>query len=345
MSIREKLGLGPKKDDNRAPITDDTFDNTDGPSSPVDLHSAGPTTQPGAQVEPPLEPIEQTEEEAMAAAAEKLEALELSPGVWSLIDRSMESLSRNRGEGLEDPDAVARAKEQAALVKAAGNDLQVCIAALVGSCAPLDAPGVVYSFLYRVLGNAAFFANLDYQQATSKDFDLYSDEATVNELVHRYVSSKYVEEALARVVDDRVLNPDDAREAEEDERRTREQGFDTRRDIELRYLAETYACGEEIESAVLQALSDLRLFFQLTTEAMGWPADRPMPYGNVRNADGGYTPIEDALAAIEAQEIKRQAGQQRRREKRAATMSEAAARAAAIVQATLAKGSKVHARK
>jgi hypothetical protein len=344
MGIRETLGLGPKKDENRAPLKDDTFDNTDGPSSPVDLHSAGPTTQPGAVEEPVLAPVEKTDEQVMAEAAEKLEALELSPGVWSLIDRSMDSLARNRGEGLDDPDAVARAKEQAALVKAADNDLQVCIAALVGSCAPLDIPGVVYSFLYRVLGNAAFFANLDYQQATSAGFDLYSDEATVNELVARYVSSTYVEEALARVVDDKVLNADDARESEEDDKRTREQGFDTRRDIELRYLAETYNEGEDIDRAILTALSDLRLFFQLTTESMGWPADRPMPFGNVRNPNGTFSPIEDAQAAVDAQEIKRQAGQQRRREKRAATMSSAAERAAAIVQATLAKG-KVHTRK
>lgn len=334
MSIREKLGLGPKNDTIKSTLTDDTFDNTPGPSSEVDLHSAASTTQPGAVDEVPTDAV-LNEEEAMAAAAERLEALELTAGSWSLIDRSMDSLSKNTGAGLEDPDAVQRAKEQAALVKAADNNLQVCVAALLGSCAPQDAAGTVYGFLYRVLGNAAFFANLDYQQVTSSGFDMYNDEATVNELFARYVSSTYVDEALSHVVDDLVLSTEDNRERDENDKRTQDQGFDTRRDIQLRYIAEKYGQGEDLDLMVIQALEDIRLFFGLTVESMGWDPTRPMPYSNVRNPDGSYTPIEDALQAIEAQEIKRVASQQRRREKRTATMSAATAAAAAILQKSL----------
>lgn len=332
--IKESLGINPDTKIGRE-LSDDTFDNTPGPSSEVDLHAAGPTTQPGAHAEEEDHDEILTEEQRMErdinAAGEKLQTLELGPGSWSLIDRALDSLSRNTGAGLEDPEARDDARRFAALVKATDNDLSVLISAIVESSAPTEAAGSLYSALYRVLKNCVFFANLDYRQA--QGMDSFSDEATVQAFFDRYVSSTYVEEALARVVGDIVLSDEDLREKEQADQVRSDQGYEARREIELQYLTDRYG-ATDVEDAVVQALQDVQLLFQLNVEVLGWPPERPMPFGNVQNPDGTtFTPINDALQAIDAAEIARQASQKKRREKRASMLADAAVRAAALVAA------------
>lgn len=315
--IRDSLGLGEKADPGVTHLPPDYYDQVEVPVE------ASVQAQ-----EQPEEPQPKSEEDLMAEAAHKLEALELPVGAWSLIDRAVDSLSRNTGAGLEDPDAVERAKQLAGLAKIADGRLDIIVQAIIESTPVVDRPGAVYSTLYRVLQNCVFFANLDYQQA--QKLDVYSEDAVVEEWFTRYVSSSYVEEALARVVEDRVLGVDDAREKDEDDKRHSDMGFEDRRDAQLRALSEVYG-SEELEDAVLQALNDVRLYFQLTCESLGWDVLRPMPFGNTRNPDGTFTPIEDAQTAIDAAEIKRQASLVRRREARRAQMSKAQEAAAAII--------------
>lgn len=334
-SIRDTLGLGEKKDPNVTTLPDDYFDQ---PQEQV----AAPADPVTAGLEDDLdEVVPLTEEEAIAQAGERLSTLELHPGSWSLIDRALDSMSRNTGSGLDDPDAVLEAKQRAMLVKATDNDLSVLTQAIIASSAPEDAAGNVYSILYAVMKNCVFFANLDYQQA--QGMDAYSDEATVQAFFERYVSSTYVDEALSRVVGDQVLSADDNREKEQEDKQRSDQGFEARREIELAYLTEKYH-ALDVEEAVVQALRDIQLLFQLTCESLGWDLMRPMPFGNVRNADGTYTPISDALTAIEAAEIARQASQKKRREKRTQMLSGAAAAAQAILAKSMQRPT-VHLRK
>lgn len=329
MNIREKLGLTKTKaDPNVTHLPEDFYDQ------PVEQ-----TTQASVadldDLDDEREPL--SEEEAMAAAADRLEKLELGEGSWSLIDRAMDSLGKNTGAGL-DPDAAADAKARATLIKAADNDLEICIQAILQTVPSTEAAGAVYSFLYRVMQNCVFFANLDYRQA--EGMDQYSDEATVQEFFVRYVNSSAVDEALARVVDDRVLGDDDTREKHEDDRRRGDMGFEARREQELAYLAAKYG-SDDPSDAVRQALEDTHLMFSLTCESMGWDPQRPLPYSNVRNPDGSFTPITDAMTALDAAEIKRKAAQQRRKEQRAAMYDGAQKAAAAILAKSLSRP-KVH---
>src|SRR5690606_42007996 len=99
----------------------------------------------------------------------------------------------------------------------------------------------------------------------------YSDEATVAACFERYVGSQYVEEAMARVVDDQVLSPEDGREKERRDEVMDENGFEAMRDIQLRYLSEKYGVdAASLEEAVLQALQDVQLLFDLTAQSYGW---------------------------------------------------------------------------
>lgn len=279
-----------------------------------------------------------TEEETMRRASEALQTLELAPGSWSLIDRALDSLSRNDGRGLQDPDAREEAQQLAALVRACDNDLATLVQAVVSATPTLDVPGQLYRVLYRVLKNCVFFANLDYRAA--EGMDAYSDEATVQAFFERYVSSTYVEEALGRVVDDQVLSYEDTREKEFDDFMRSEQGYELRREIELQYMREKYG-SDELTEAVVRALEDVRLLFQYQLESVGWPNERPMPYANTQNRDGTFTPITDAMTALDAAEVARRASQQRRREERLRTLAKAQAAAAAIVAASL-KQPRVH---
>lgn len=327
MSIREKLGLSPKKaEPNVTHLPKDYFD------------------EHREEVAKKLEAAEGDEdapdkEETIAAmedAADKLEKLTLHEGSWGLIDRALDSMSRNTGAGLTDEDAKTAAKQRAALAKAADNDLSVMVQAIAQATPVMERGGAVYSLLYRVLSQCLFFANLDFRQA--EGMDAFSDEAGVQEFFTRYVNSSYVDEALARVVQDTngdvMLSADDEREAEQEGQMRSEQGFEARRDAELRFLKEKYGSDEPAE-AVVQALEDVRLFFQLTAEVYGWDPAQTMGYAYVQNPNGTFTAITDARTAIDAQEIKREAAKKKRREARAAQMDAAQAAAEAIIAKAL----------
>lgn len=337
MSIREKLGLGPKQE-NRAPLVDDTVDIT----KQVKAEQAA-AEEPGEQVE---------ERDSMASAAAQLENFELSRGSASLLDRALDSISRNNGAGLDDPDAVLEAKLRAQLIKASGNSLSTAISGIVQVVPVDDMPSAVYSLLYSVMRNVLFFANLDYRAA--QGMDVNSEDAVVAEWFYRYVGDETTSEALGRVIRDAEGH---AIELSPDERERDVEapvGFETRREAQLRMLQEQYGHGasgdrahlvgadsEDAANAVLTATSDLRLFFQLTAESFGWDPERPMPYGNVRNPDGTFTPITDVEIALDATEIKRKAAQAKRKEKNRATLSAAALAAQAILAKAL-DSKKVH---
>lgn len=320
MSIREKLGLGPKNDDQVRTLKDDT----------------------AYEVEPTAEQLEadrlekllaaEAENDPVAKAALNLQAFELSDGSRSLLDRAMDSISKNTGAGLDDEDARAEARMRAELTSAAGNDLSVVIEALGSSAGETEVAGMVYSYLYSVMKNCVFFANLDYRQAMN--LDQYSDDAVVEGWFTRYVSDRYVTEALGRVVQDEqghdVELSTDAREMH----RELPYGFEERRDTQIRLLSEQYS-ALDIEDAVVRALEDIRVFFQLTAECHGWNPDNPMPFGNTMNPDGSFSPLEDAVTALDAQEVKRQASQAKRRAKRATVTAAATAAARAAVSGAL----------
>ena len=331
-NIRKLLGLGEKADPNTTHLPADYFDQPE-------IVDEAPRIEASAEETASDEPL--NEVEAMAAAAERLEKIELGEGSWSLIDRALDSIARNTGAGL-DEEGQLTAKYRAQLAKLADNDLSVIVQGIIAASAATDAAGNVYSYLYAVLKNCVFFANLDYRFA--EGMDQYSDEATVQEFFVRYTSSTYVEEALSRVVSDRTLSADDTREYEQERKTRSDQGFEDRRDIELRYLQEKYG-AEDPADAVLQALNDIQIFFDLTVASLGWDSnERPMPFGNVREPDGKFTPINDAQNALDAAEIARQASQKKRREKRAQTMADAATAVAAIMAKSMQRPN-VHLRK
>ena len=327
-TIREMLGLGEKKNDGiEAPHTN--LPGSYFSDEEVALRAAA--QEPSAPVEPEdEEPL--SEEEAIQAAAAKLETLDLGEGSWNLIDRALDNISKSTGAGLDDEDARERVVQLANLVKATDNDLEIAVSAIAQSTPVLDRGAAVYSLLYSVLKQCVFYANLDYRQA--EGMDTYSDEATVAAFFERYVSSQYVEEALSRVVGDHTLSADDAREKEASDSIRDAQGFEAARDIQLQYLREKYG-AEDVEDAVVQSLQDIQLLFDLTCQTWGWDPNRPLPYGNVLEKNGSYTPINDARTALDAQEIKRAAAQKKRREQRTETMAKAQQLAAAMVSASL----------
>ena len=346
--IRESLGLEPKNTDPSAPpvtnLPDNYFSEEEaGLREQVAALGSGVTPDPMPAEPETTDDEPRTEEEQMAHAAERLEKLELGHGSWTLIDRALDNIARNTGAGLTDEDARQRAKELAMLVSATDNQLDVLVSAIAQATPVLDRGLAVRNVLYRVLQQCVFYANLDYRQA--EGIDAYSDEATVAAFFERYVSSQYVEEALARVVDDQVLSTEDGREKERRDEVMDENGFEAMRDIQLRYLSEKYGVdAASLEEAVLQALQDVQLLFDLTAQSYGWDPNQPVPYGFVQEKDGSFTPINDAQTALDAQEIKRVAAQKRRREQRSEQMAKAQDIAAAIVAASL-KRPTIHRRK
>lgn len=340
MSIREALGLGPKTNPNQTDLPEGYLEDKAAAAEAAKVATAGPDVH---LTDLPTDDLDNERDERranmtdderlaedMAQAGERLEQLELSTGAWSLIDRAADSMQRQTGAGLDDPDARADAKARAALLKIADNDLSVCVQAIIAGSAAEDAPGNVYGFLYAVLKSATFFGNLDYRLA--EGMDIYSEDAVVEQFFDSYVSSTYMEEALARVVGDQVLITDDIRESQAEEKARSDMGFESRRNMQIAALRELYGADEDAPGeAVKTALRDVQLMFQLQTEMIGWSVDRPMPFGNVQEVNGSFTPITDVETALDAVEIKREAAKVRRREKRAAAMSGAQAAAAAIV--------------
>jgi len=247
---------------------------------------------------------EERESDPAAFAAEQLSTFQLTPGAKSLLDRSLDNAAKNTGEGLEDPDARIEVQLRAAVIDAAGNDLNIAIEALTASSKPTEIASVVQSLLYNVLKGAVFIANIDRQRYLdpNADFDMtmYTDRRE-------------------------EVSPMDG-----------QTGHTPQADWNLEELKVLY--GRDFgatEDVFATALEDLRLFFQLTVEAFGWDPDRPMPFGNVMEKDGSFTPIHDPEAALDQAEIKRQVSRAKRRDRTNTTLAAAAARAKEIVRAAL----------
>jgi hypothetical protein len=243
------------------------------------------------------------DDDPMAKAALELESFSMTPGAKSLLDRAMDNLSRNNGDGIEDPDARIAIKQRAALVDAAGGDLSVVIAALCAACegSPRDIAPTIYSLCFNILKSAVFIANLDYRRYLDPraDFDLtpYSD-----------------------------LREDDP---------SAPAGLDTAPDREFEYFRQTYGANcEDIEDIFACALEDLRLFLQLTSESFGWDPDRPIPFAFIPEG-AGFTAINDPALALDNAEIKRKEGQKRRRERESARLASAALKAQELVKAAV----------
>lgn len=255
------------------------------------------------------------EKDPAARAAMELETFALTPGAKHLLDLSLDNLSTNTGEGIDDPQARDSIKLRAALIEAAGCDLSVVIEAMVDSCAkPTDVGPALYSLLYNVVKSAGFYANLDYRRYLDplSDFDLGS-YGRAGELDDSNSSDRREEEPSA---------PD---------------GLDTRIDRELAFYHQLYGAEIVEDSDVIPAAwSDLRLFCQLTIEAYGYEGAE-IPFLYAQELDGSFTPITDVRTALDVQEINRQKSRQRRAERESVRLSSAIERARALTAKALAK--------
>lgn len=263
------------------------------------------------------------ENDPAAKAALELEDFALTPGAKHLLDLAMDNLSTNTGEGIDDPSAKASIKLRAELIAAAGCDLSVVIEALVDSCEkPTDVAPSLYSLLYNVVKSAGFYANLDYRRYHDPraDFDLnaYLDTDTRSRI-------------------DRELSDERGSSDRREDDPSAPDGMDTMVDRELQLYRALYG-AEVIEDGdvILCALSDLRMFAQLTVESYGWEGD-DMPFAYTQELDGTFTPITDVRTAIDALEINRQKSRARRAEREATRVSAAIERARALTAKALSK--------
>ena len=243
-------------------------------------------------------------EDPIGFAAAQLREFRLTPGAQSLLDRAMDNVATSDGAGIDDPDARAEIVDRAAFVSATGNDLSVAITALIEASDPLDAASAVYSLTFNVLKAAVFIANLD---------------------LRRYLDPKQ---------DYDLENYVDRREDERDP----PYGMETAQERQFQDMRRLYGIEfQSFEDAPACALSDLRLFFQLTVESLGWSPDRVMPFSNTQNPDGTFTPINDPAQALDAAEIRRQASRAKRRDRQSKLMAAATAKASEAVKAALAR--------
>lgn len=260
----------------------------------------------------------EVENDPAATAAEALEHYRLTPGAKSLLDRSLDNLSQSDGAAIEDPDFRQTVKMRAALLNAAGGDLSLALACIVDACRD-DAKSIaslVYSLCYNTLKQAVFYANLDYRRYLDPrgDFDLAP-----------YVRAKVEDEALG--VDGFYV---DARE----EQRDAPPGLDNTIDREWAYFRSVYGPEVEVtEDIFAAALTDLRIYLQLTSEAFGWDAERPMAFANIAEKDGTFTPITDAQQALDHSEVQWKAKRRERTARENARLMAAAERAKAALTA------------
>ena len=252
-------------------------------------------------------------------AAMQLAEFRITPGAKSLLDRALDNLSTNTGQGIDDPDARTAIQQRAALIDASGNDLSIAIEAMVASCEkPTDIGPALYSLCFNVLKAAGFICNLDYRRWLDPraDFD------------------------LGIYGRDGELDKDATSEDPRDDEPSAPYGLDTTIDRELQFFRETYGVGvEDIEDVFPEALRDLRLLLQLTIESYGWKSENgdSLPYAVVMTPDNKFESITDAKVALDHFEIKRKESQTRRRAAEAVRMSAAAERARALVKAALGK--------
>lgn len=261
-----------------------------------------------------------------AFAAEQLTEFRLTPGAKSLLERSMDNLSKNNGTNIEDPDLKVQVQIRSGLIEAADNDLSIVLEALSTSAAPKEVPGMVYSMLYNVLKGAVFVANNDYRRYLDPraDFDITT---------YTGVSGRN-ETGKDRRDDDGTSFAADQREEHSPlEGLT---GHPTSLDYQMDALHQLYGRFCESEDDVIPcALEDLRLFFQLTAESFGWDPTSVMPFSNVLETNGTYTPINDPMQALDAQQIKNQQSRALRRDKQNGMLAAAQEKARALARAAL----------
>lgn len=302
MSIKGILGLNKKADETiPSTTTDESVDNTS---------AVGEGTRVDESTELYLLEAEvnaERREDPIGWAAEQLGEFRLTPGAEHLLDRALDNLANSTGIGIIDEAQREDILGRAQLIKATGNDLSIAIEAVVGSCGPLEAPGAVYSLLFNVLKAAVFIANLD---------------------LRRYLDPKQ-DNDLSMYMDKR----------EED--RAPPYGYATRQEYEYAAMRELYGSEfQDFGDAPACALSDLRYFFQLTVEALGWNPDNTMPFSNVMNPDGTFAPINDPQQALDAAELRRQVSRAKKRERQATLNAAAVDKANELVRAALARRSK-----
>lgn len=255
-----------------------------------------------------------------AAAASALEGFELTPGAKSLLDRAVDNLSTQNASGFDaDPEFKQVVAQRAELLSACGSDLTVAISCLVDACKedPKAIAGMVYSLTYNALKGAVFFANLDYRRYLDPrgDFDLTP-----------YMKARVEDEALGA-----EFSAD-----QREEQRDPPPGMDSVFDREIAYFQSIYGSAVELtEDVFAAALTDLRTFLSLTAEAFGWDPERPMPFAQIAEPNGSFTPITDAQVALDHAEIKRKEARKRRAVADAERMAAAAQRAQAILASTL----------
>lgn len=271
------------------------------------------------------------QEDPAGWAAEQLGHFQLTPGARMLCDRALDNLSRNTGQGL-DEDAKFDARLRAEIISAGGNDLSVIIDALSSSCEVDEAGGMVYSLLFNTLKAAVFIGNLDYRQFLdpTRDMDM-----------HLYVN--YGE--VGRTYGEDARDPDSQPQFNPDNRSDRsplegQSGFETGAEFQLARLKTLYGNDIDDEGDVVAAsLRDLRYYFQLLAESFGWDPNRPMPFANVAEPDGTFTPVTDASAALDLAELRRQAARAKRKARQGAVLNAAAAKAReALAKASARRG-------
>lgn len=264
-----------------------------------------------------LEDEASRKEDPAGWAADQLDAFQLSPGAQSLLDRAIDNTSTNTGVGLTDADAKADAQGRAAILQASGNDLAIALSALTCEAEGDEAAGVVYSLCFNILKNAVFIGNMDYRR--------FLDPAQDNDL------HLYLREYDPRKGED-GRDPRNEPAFETDRRQDTsplegDTGFETGAEYQLAALRTLYGDISAEEDVVAASLRDLRFYFQLLTESFGWPVDRPMPFANVQETDGSFTPITDAHQALDTSELRRQASRAKKRARNGALVNAAAARA------------------
>ena len=248
------------------------------------------------------------EHDPQMAAAEAVGNYQLTPGAQSLIDRAIDSLAKSDGANIPDPEFKLAVKNRAALLSATGGDLELAIHCIVETMGedPKSIAGAVYNLCYSTMKQALFFANMDYRRYLDPkaDFDL-----TVYR--HADVDESYDPESVKA-----ALGHDFYADRREEDREA-PAGGDSVLDREWRYFADVYGAGvESTDDIFVAAISDVRTWLQLLTEAFGWNPESPMPFANVSNPDGSFDAITDPMVALDYTEVQ---SKERRKKRQIAT--------------------------
>ncbi len=244
-------------------------------------------------------------------ANDQLGEFKLSIGAKSLIDRAIDSTARSTGAGLNDENARMETKARAEFLSACGNDLNIALVSLSESVEdPDEGASQVYQLLYSVLKSAVFTANLDLRRFLDPDGD--------RELP-MYIDRRENHSPLEG-----------------------QSGHATAAENNLEYVREFYGSDAvstyEEGGVIISALNDVRWYFQLLSESFGWSLDRPMPFGNTQEKDGTYTPITDAVVALDLTEVRTKASRAKKAAARSSQMAAAAQRARELLLKRASRG-------